>query len=92
MRRTADHRRKVSTTLHPRTYAYLRRLVQTRQARNLSHAVDIAVERVRRAENRARLARDTAAYFKGLSNRDAAQEARLETALDAGVDEINFDR
>ena len=89
---TGSHRRKLSATVDPNSYAYLQLLVRTGQARNLSHAVDLAVAQVRRSENRARLERDTAAYFKGLSAKAATEEYRLETILDASLDEIDFDR
>lgn len=90
-KRAAGHRKKLSTTVDPTSYAYLQLLVRTGQARNLSHAVDIAVARVRQAENRARLERDTAAYFQGLSAKEAAQEFGLEALLDQSLNEINFD-
>lgn len=87
-----SHRRKLSATVDPKSYAYLQLLVRTGQARNLSHALDVAVARVRRSENRARLERDTAAYFEGLPVKAAAEESRLETVLDQSLDEIDFDR
>ena len=45
----------------------------------------------RTAENRTRLECDTTAYFEGLSAEAAAEESRLETALDQSLDEIDFD-
>ena len=43
------------------------------------------------AENRARLERDTAKYFQSLAPEGAEEEGLLETALDQGADEIDFD-
>ncbi len=85
-------RQKLSTTVGPDNYAYLRRLVKTGRAASIGEAVDRAVELTRRAENRARLAQATAAYFKGLSPKAAAEEAALETALSDASGEMDFDQ
>jgi len=58
---------------------------------NLAQAVDFAVERARRIENRLRLERDTAAYFASLDERTLTDENRLESALTVSVDEIDFE-
>jgi hypothetical protein len=76
------HRRKISTTVSSETYAYLQGLVQAGAARNLAGALDVAIARLRRIENRMRLGLDTAAYFSGLSKHAAAEESRLENGLD----------
>jgi hypothetical protein len=86
-----SQRRKVSTTVAPESLAYLQSLIRRGKARNLAHAVDLAVARARRAENRTRLEFDTAAYFAGLSSRARMDEARLEAALSQGLDEVDFD-
>ncbi len=85
------HRRKISTTVAQQTYAYLETLVQGGNARNLAEALDIAMARLRRADNRMRLESDTAAYFQGLSKRAAREDSRLEQALSECADEIDFD-
>ena len=41
-------------------------------------------------DNRATLERQTAAYFKGLTSKAAAQEAHLEDALSAASQEMDF--
>ncbi len=84
-------RRKLSTTVSPETRAYLQAMVQAGRAITIAEAVDLAVGRARQAENRARLERDTAAYFEGLSAKAARQEARLEEALGQMIDEIPFE-
>ena len=84
-------RRKLSMTIAPQSYAYLQRLVKRGEARNLSRAAELAIERLHRAENRARLERDTAAYFAALSGKAAAEESRLEQALGQSIDEIDLE-
>ena len=86
-----SQRRKVSTTVAPESLAYLQSLIKRGKARNLAHAVDLAVARARRVENRAQLESDTAAYFAGLSSRARKEEARLEAVLARGLDEVDFD-
>jgi hypothetical protein len=46
---------------------------------------------MRRAENRARLERDTAAYFEGLSPEALREEQLLGDALSRMAGEIDFD-
>jgi hypothetical protein len=87
-----SHRRKVSTTVAPESFAYLRSLIQRGKARNLAQAVDLAVSRARRAESRARLEADTAEYFARLSPRARKKEARLQSALASGLDEVDLDQ
>ena len=85
------HRQKISTTISAESYAYLRKLIQSRRAKSLAEAVDMVVLRHRRADNRRRLERDTAAYFERLSSKDAAEEFRLEKTLVQMTDEIDLD-
>ena len=86
-----SYRHKVSTTVAPESLAYLKSLIKRGKARNLAQAVDLAVSRARRVENRARLESDTAAYFARLPARARKEEARLEALLDQGLDDIDFD-
>ncbi len=86
-----SHRHKVSTTVAPESLEYLRSLIKRGKARNLAQAVDLAVSRARRAESRARLEADTAAYFERLSPRARKEEARMEAVLGQGLDEVDFD-
>lgn len=84
-------RRKLSTTISAETHAYLRNLVRTQRVRNMAEAVDVAITGMRRAENRARLERDTAAYFEGLSPEVLREEQLLGDALSRMAGEIDFD-
>lgn len=85
-------RKKLSTTIGARNYAYLHNMVKAGRAESVGEAVDQAVEVARRVDNRATLERQTAAYFKGLSSKAAAQEADLEDALSAVSQEMDFDQ
>ena len=73
-------------------YAYLQNMVKAGRAESLGEAVDKAVEVVRRRDNRASasLERQTAAYFKGLPAKAAAEETDLEDALSAAFQEMDF--
>ncbi len=86
------HRRKLSTTISQESYRYLAAQVETGRAATLAEAVDRIVEHVRRLENRAKLERDTAGYFQGLSTQAATEERQLETALGQAASEVNFGR
>jgi hypothetical protein len=83
-------RKKLSTTIGARNYAYLRGMVKAGRAGSVGEAVDKAVEVARRLDNRATLERQTAAYFKGLTANAAAEEADLENALSAASQELDF--
>jgi hypothetical protein len=85
-------RRKLSTTVGARSYAYLHRMVKAGRAQSVGEAVDKAVDLARRLENRATLERQTAAYFEGLAADVAAEEADLESALSAAAQQIDFDQ
>lgn len=89
---TASHRQKLSTTVSVETHNYLQSLVEGGQAESIAEAVDRAVETARLAEQRARLERDTAAYFENLSEQAAAEERELGEALGQAVHEIDFER
>ena len=84
-------RHKLSTTVSPATHKYLEHLVATGRAHTISDAVDLVVKSARHAESRARLERDTAAYFASLPPDAAGAETRLAAALTQSVDEVRFD-
>ena len=85
-------RKKLSTTIGASNYAYLHNMVKAGVAESVGAAVDRTVEIARRLDSRATLERQTAAYFKGLTSKAAAQEADLEDALSAASQEIDFDQ
>jgi hypothetical protein len=84
-------RQKISTTISPQTLSYLDDLIRQGQARTLAEALDLTVERLLVYENRERLATDTAAYFANMTEDEAAEEQRLETALSQTTARIGFD-
>jgi hypothetical protein len=85
-------RKKLSTTLGAGNYAYLHGLVKSGRAESVGQAVDKAVEIARKLDDRATLERQTAAYFKGLSSKAAAEEADLADSLSAASQEMDFDQ
>lgn len=87
----AAPRKKLSTTVSGDTHRYLQSLVKSGRAHTIAEAVDLVTARVRRLEQRARLERDTAAYFAGSPAGVQKQEVRLEQALSELVDEVSFE-
>ena len=87
----AVQRKKISTTVSPETHRYLGYLVKTGRASTVAEAVDLIAERAQRADKRARLEQDTAAYFARRPARVENEEARLEAALSHSVDEVSFE-
>lgn len=85
-------REKISTTIASTTLLHLEEMIKKGDARNLAEAIDLAIDQLRIYENRERLARDTAAYFEGMSGEVAEEEVRLAAALSASAKEIDFDR
>jgi hypothetical protein len=85
-------RKKISTTVSPETLRYLEELIDRGEAYTLAEAIDLLVERLRSAENRERLERDTAAYFDQLSPEAAKEEGSLGAALASSARGTDFDR
>jgi len=85
------NRQKISTTISSSARDYFEDLIRTGEARTLAEAVDLAIERLLVYENRERLASDTAAYFANLTDEEAAEEQRLESALSQSAAGVDFD-
>jgi len=85
-------RTKLSTTVAPENYRYLEALVESGRAGNLAAAVDLAIRRARRLENRQRLAAATTAYFENLSPEAIEEERTLGRALTSAAAGIDVDR
>jgi len=85
-------RKKLSTTIGANSYDYLHRMVKAGRAESVGEAVDKAVEIARRVDSRATLERQTAAYFRGLTPKAAAEENDLEDALSAESQGMDFDQ
>ncbi len=86
------HRKKLSTTIGPDSFAYLHRLVKAGKAASVGEAVDKTVEIAKRFDNRATLARQTAAYFDRLPPTAASEEAALAHALSDASMEMDFEQ
>lgn len=84
-------RQKISATIAPRGYAFLKDLVSTRKAGNLSEAIDIVLDEMLLARNRAKLERAMAAYYEGGNPEAIAEENELAAALSSSVPDLLFD-
>lgn len=85
-------RAKLSTTVSRETYDYLEHKVRSGEVSSLAEAVDHTVTKIRRLENRERLARATARYFNELEPRAAEEEASMAGEFAAAAKGIDFDR
>jgi hypothetical protein len=85
-------RTKLSTTVAQENFQYLQTLVRAGRASSMAEAVDLAIVRMRRTENRQRLEQATAAYFEELSVPAQAEEQALANRLHTQARSIDFDR
>ena len=85
-------REKLSTTVSPETYEFLQNMVSQGEAANLAEALDAVVARVRRLENRKRLAMATTTYFEQLDPKAVREESDLTESLGWARSEIDFDK
>jgi hypothetical protein len=74
-------RKKISTTIAPEGYAFLRSLIASGKAQNLAEAIDLVLREIRRADNRERLDRMTAEGYENMSAEALGETRDLETAL-----------
>ena len=87
----AQNRKKLSTTVAAENLSFLESLVTSGRSDSIAEAVDLAIARLRQAENRLRLERATAAYFDGLSPDARAEEENLAHQLHTSAGGIDFD-
>lgn len=85
------NRTKLSTTVAAENFAFLESLVTSGRTDSIAGAVDLAINRLRRSENRQRLDRATAAYFDGLSSEAQAEEEILARRLHTSGGDVDFD-
>jgi hypothetical protein len=83
---------KLSTTVASENFLFLESMVKMGRTDSIAEAVDVAIARLRRVENRARLEAATAAYFDGLSPEAQAEEQRLAQRLHLSAGSLDFDR
>jgi len=87
----AKQREKLSTTVAPETYQFLQHMVEAGQAATLAEALDAVVARIRRLDNRLRLARATTQYFEQLDKEALAEEQALAADLSSAAGAIDFE-
>ncbi|MGA2905850.1 MAG: hypothetical protein ABSD98_18650 [Candidatus Korobacteraceae bacterium] len=87
----AQKRTKLSTTVAAENFAFLQALVNSGRTDSIAEAVDLAIARLRRAENRAGLERATAAYFDGLAPEAQAEEQRIARQLYLSAGGLDLD-
>ena len=74
-------REKLSATVSAETYEFLQNMVSKGKVASLAEALDAIVARIRRLENRKRLAAATATYFEELDPIAAREEQDLAESL-----------
>jgi hypothetical protein len=82
---------KLSTTVAAENFTFLETMVSTGRTDSIAEAVDLAIARLRRVENRARLEAATAAYFDGLTPEAQAEEQALAHQLHLSAASLDFD-
>ncbi|HLJ29714.1 MAG TPA: hypothetical protein VKY85_23605 [Candidatus Angelobacter sp.] len=85
------NRRKLSITVSTETHDFLQQMVKQGRAATMGEALDQIVRKVRRVENRARLAAATTEYFEQLSPQSAAEERVLSRDLSLSAQAIDLD-
>jgi hypothetical protein len=85
-------RTKLSTTVDRLTYEFLEGQVRRGEVSTLAEALDGAVGRLLRQENRERLAQATAAYFAELTPAALEEENEMAAAMAAAGRGVDFDR
>lgn len=83
---------KLSTTVAAENFTFLETMVSTGRTDSIAEAVDLAIARLRRVENRARLEAATSDYFAGLTPQAQAEEQRLAGLLHSSAASLDVDR
>jgi hypothetical protein len=85
-------RAKLSTTVAAETYEFLNQMVRRGQAATLAEALDVSIGKVRRIENRKRLAQATARYFELLDSQSTTEESVLAHDMMSAAKNVDFDQ
>lgn len=85
-------REKLSTTVSAETHDFLQQMVERGEAATLAEALDAVVARIRRLENRRRLALATTQYFEELAPQPASEEQALEQELSSAAGRVDYDQ
>jgi hypothetical protein len=88
----ARNRIKLSATVAAENFEFLEQMVSTGRTESIAEAVDMAIARLRKVENRARLEAATAKYFAELAPKARAEEEALERQLHLSARGVDFDR
>lgn len=85
------NRTKLSTTVAAENFAFLETMVSTGRTESIAEAVDLAIARLRRMENRSRLERATTEYFDGLTPEAQVDEQALAHLLYKSAGSVDID-
>lgn len=85
-------RAKLSTTVASETYEFLEEMVERGEAATLAEALDETISRVRRLENRKRLADATTRYFEQMSSPGRTKENALAEDMMSAAETVDFDK
>ena len=85
-------RTKLSTTVSPETYQFLEQMISKGQATTMAEALDAVIVKVKRLENRKRLASATARYFEQLDSHTVDEERQLVTGLASAAGKVEVDK
>ena len=85
------NRTKLSTTVAAENFTFLESMVSAGRTDSIAEGVDLAIARLRRVENRARLGAATAAYFAEQSPEAQAEEQALARRLHLSSASVDFD-
>ena len=85
-------RTKLSTTVSPETYQFLEQMISKGQATTMAEALDAVIVKVKRLENRKRLASATARYFEQLDSHAADEESQRVIDLASAAGKVDFDK
>jgi len=85
-------RTKLSTTVSPETYQFLEQMISKGQATTMAEALDAVIIKVKRLENRKRLASATARYFEQLDSHTVDEERQLVTGLASAAGKVDVDK
>ena len=84
-------RMKLSTTVAAENFTFLESMVRFGRTNSIAEAVDLAITRLRRLENRTRLEAATTEYFAGLTPKAEAEEQKLANLLHSTASSLDFD-
>ncbi len=85
-------RAKLSTTIDSRNFEYLQKKVAAGEAASIAEALDRLLRKLRKLENRERLAIATSQYFDDLESGEQVDENALARDLSSAASRVDFDQ